>query len=81
MKKLTAEARPLCSSSSLSTLSFSTARRRRGNWPLPSATLEQALSRQALVYPLATLVVSGQWPMFARAPDLTRAIRQNSARD
>ncbi len=41
--------------------------------PLPSATLGQALIRQALVYPLATLVVPGQWPVFARTPRLTRA--------
>src|SRR5438445_1282268 len=41
--------------------------------PLPSATLEEALIRQPLVYPFATLVVSGQSPVFARTPRLTRA--------
>ncbi len=41
-------------------LSFSTAQRRGKPFP---ATLSKALSRPCLVYPLASLDVSGQWPV------------------
>ena len=42
-------------------LSFGTAQRKEEL--LPPATLNKALSRPCLVYPLASLDVSGQWPV------------------
>ena len=53
---------------STSWLSFGTARRRVH---LP-ATLSGALSRPGLVYPLASLDVSGQWLISTQLPRLTR---------
>ena len=49
--------------------SFGTAQRRDD---LP-ATLSKALCRPCLVYPLASLDVSGQWPVSRAAPRLRRA--------
>lgn len=49
--------------------SFGTARREEFFTP---ATLSKALIRPCLVYPLASLDVSGQWPVSAQTPRLTR---------
>ena len=38
---------------------------------LVPATLSFALSRRGLFYPLASLDISGQWPVFGQEPHLT----------